>query len=418
MDLSPDGRYIVYDSRPEEGPRQLDIFLLAMDGSRDVPLIQHSADDYGPVWTPDGNQIVFVSDRMGNPALWVLQVVDGKPQGEPQLIQQDMNRMKPMGFTRDGAFYYAFSTSTGGNVNIATLDPATGKVLTPPEKIPQRFEGANGSPDWSPDGKYLAYVSMRDLGSKLVIRSVETGEERELPHKYASDIHWSPDGRSILVYDYNQTGGQLYLLNAQTGDATTILPGKPQIVLLGAAWSHDGKQIFYRRVHIGKTAYSWSVVARDLETGEEKELLSGDKYVPIAFAISPDGQQLAFSDTQVLQVMPSGGGEPREVLRLQPSETFAFATRPVWTPDGRHILFGKGKLYPDDPETEANQSFELWRIPVEGGEPQKLGLAIKGFRQLSVHPDGRQIAFTQPGARRSNEIWAMENFLPEIKTAK
>jgi len=114
MSISPDGQYIVYDWLTEEGPRQRDISLLAMDGSSDVPLIQHPAHDYGPVWTPDGNQIVFVSDRMGNPALWALQVVDGKPQGEPQLIRKNMNRAFPLGFTSDGSFYYVIATYTPG----------------------------------------------------------------------------------------------------------------------------------------------------------------------------------------------------------------------------------------------------------------------------------------------------------------
>ena len=83
-----------------------------------------------------------------------------------------------------------------GDVYIATLDPATGKVLTPPEKIPQRFEGMNASPDWSPDGKYLVYMSVRGLATTesvssyvLVIHSIETGEERELPMKRRSGIH-------------------------------------------------------------------------------------------------------------------------------------------------------------------------------------------------------------------------------------
>jgi len=256
-------------------------------------------------------------------------------------------------------------------------------------------------------------------GSKvIVIRSVETGEERELPLKLthrSGVIHWSPDGRSILVYGYNQTGGELYLLNAQTGGATTIVPGKPQIRIDSAKWSHDGKQIFYRRAYMEGTTYSWSFVARDLETGEEKELLRGGDYYK-GFAFSPDGQHLAFRKTRVLQVIPAAGGEPREVLRLPPSEIMLVG--PVWMPDGKYIIIGKGKRYPDNPWTERNQLFELWRIPVEGGEPQKLGFAVKASRRLSVHPDGRQIAFIRPGTRHRVGIWAMDNLLPQIKTAK
>ena len=51
---------------------------------------------------------------------------------------------------------------------------------------------------------------------------------------------------------------------------------------------------------------------------------------------------------------------------------------------------------------------ELWRVTPEGGEPQKL-LEMDGLSDISVHPDGRHIAFTS--GRIQMEIWAMENFL-------
>jgi Tol biopolymer transport system component len=426
MSISPDGRYIVYDLLPRKDSSQRDIFLLTMDGSREIPLIEHSATDYGPVWTPDGKQIVFISDRLGNPAVWALEVVDGKPQGSPQLIEQNMNRMVPMGFTRNGSFYYAFQTYMGhfmGDVYITTLDPTTGKVLTPPKKIPQRFEGTNASPDWSPDGKYLAYVSVRGLASVervgscvLVIRSVETGKERELPLKRRGNIRWSPDGRSILVYDYEEVGGDLYLISAETGDITPVAQGKLGINIQDAELSLDRKQVFYLCQHRERSAYTKSIVVHNLETGEEKELSREDC---LSLALSPDSQQLAFCSFHVLHLMPTMGGEPRQLLRLPPSERFPYGIGPAWTPDGRYIIVAKGRnLYQDDPEADTRQLFELWRIPVEGGEVQKLGFAMKEAHELSIHPDGRQIAFTRPGALRLFEVWAMENFLPKIKATK
>ena len=431
MDLSPDGRYIVCDSR-EDSP-QRDIFSLTVDGGRQTPLVTHPANDYAPVWAPDGKQIVFVSNRTGTPTTWTLEVVDGKPRGEVQIIKQDMTRKMPMGFTRDGAFYYALRSIQGGgymvgDVYIATRDPATGKVVAPPEKIPQRFEGANASPDWSPDGKYLAYVSVRGLFREiegycaLVIYELETGEARELPLKHKVKICWSPDGRSILAAGQDYERAELYIIDVQTGDITSVMQAQSGIQIWDVGWSSDGKEIFYGRVRIRRTGYIWSIVARELETGGEKELGRGQ-----AIALSPDGQQLVFHKMQALQVIPSAGGEPREVLRLPPSEIFPFGIGPAWTPDGRYIIVGKGRRnYPLEADTrelseakaDAAQLFEAWQIPVEGGEPQKLGLAMEAFHELSLHPDGRRIAFTQPGSARYGEVWAMENFLPELKAAK
>ena len=431
MDLSPDGRYIVCDSR-EDSP-QRNIFSLAVDGGYQAPLVTHSANDYAPVWTPDGKQIVFVSDHTGTPTAWALEVVDGKPQGEAQIIKQDMTRKMPMGFTRDGALYYALKSIQGdnfavGDVYIATRDPATGAVLAPPEKIPQRFEGANVSPDWSPDGKYLAYVSVRGLFREiegycaLVIYELETGEARELPLKHKVKIRWSPDGRSILAAGQDYERAELYIIDAQTGDTTPVMQAQSGIQIWDVGWSSDGKEIFYGRVRIRRAGYIWSIVARELETGEEKELGRGK-----AFALSPDGKQLVFHNMEALQVIPSAGGEPREVLRLPPSEIFPFGIGPAWTPDGRYIIVGKGRRnYPPEADThdlseakaDAAQLFEVWQIPVEGGEPQKLGFAMEAFYELSLHPDGQRIAFIQPSSARYGEVWAMENFLPELKAAK
>ena len=76
-------------------------------------------------------------------------------------------------------------------------------------------------------------------------------------------------------------------------------------------------------------------------------------------------------------------------------------------PDGRHLLFSKGPL----------GNMELWRIPVDGGEPEKLGLAMGGLglTGLRVHPDGQRIAFSASGgAGPTNELWVMENFLHQV----
>ena len=59
MSLSPDGRYVAY-SRPVEGHgRARDIYLLATDCSgEEASLVEHPADDYGPIWVPDGKSII------------------------------------------------------------------------------------------------------------------------------------------------------------------------------------------------------------------------------------------------------------------------------------------------------------------------------------------------------------------------
>jgi len=72
-----------------------------------------------------------------------------------------------------------------------------------------------------------------------------------------------------------------------------------------------------------------------------------------------------------------------------------------WSSDGKHVFFTKAE--------ESGTS--LWQISSEGGEPRMLWQTDIKMRDLQVHPDGHQIAFHS--YRKANEVWVMENFLPE-----
>ncbi len=427
--FSPDGRTIAYSFPPQEDSPNRDIFLLATDGSREVPLVTHPADDRSPAWAPDGKRIVFASDRTGTLGAWVIQVAEGKPQGAAKLVKPDMGRIVPMGFTETGSYYYGLSTGMK-DVYVATLDLKTGKLLTPSRKATQRFIGSNYAPAWSPDGQYLAYISQRGhsrfgQGSRIIsIRSVKTGEERELSpnlNRLGHRMHlpWSPDGRSFLVngQDKKNRWG-IFQIDAQTGDVTTIVQNEPGGYTLWVACSPDGEAIYYTGFHV--TSKSSRILVRDLQTGQEQELyrVAVPSFVS-TLALSPDGRLLAFvlmdytTRSTALMVMPAGGGEPRELLRMQEPEHIALFGGITWTPDGREVIFGKGRKLGEVDTTE------LWRISAQGGEAQRLGLAIDGLRHLGFHPDGRQIAFSA-GSPFGSEVWVMENFLPksDVQTAR
>ncbi len=439
--LSPDGRYVVYSRQVKEHERLRDIFLLATDGSgEEVRLTEHPADDYNPVWAPDGKTIVFVSNRDpgGGKGLWLMQVADGKPVGEPQLVKGEVGDILLLEFTRKGSLFYT-TTTRWSHIYVASLDMETGQVLEPPTLL-LHSQGFKTMPTWSPDGKSLAYVSERasleGYGRRmvLVIRSMETGEERELLSSRDSlgpgQLRWSPDGRSIL---YGWEGDPLRLIDVQTGHITEI--PKTYKRRWGRVWSPDGKTIYYSGEDpkdIRNEVGDWPrpIVAFDLETRQERELhLGGGRLAPpdrSFMAVSPDGRQLAFLDsvflggtswTKTLKVMPTAGGEPRILLDrkdLNLRDTHNLNPPFAWTPDGRYVLFTIRKWYTasiDDVLTE------LWQIPAEGGRPKKLLEIESSYRPhgtrctLSLHPDGRRIAF-QKGKARQMDLWVMENLLP------
>jgi Tol biopolymer transport system component len=385
IDLSPDGRYIAYELPHEKGSSKHDIFAFAIEQNREIPLVQHPANDKLMGWTPDGNHIFFTSDRMGSWDGWVQRASGGEPSGLPELVKASMGDVSPIGFTSAGSFHYALTHRILG-VYIASMDLETGKVLSSPK--PVRHTGTEGLPDWSPDGKYLAYCT-RPRGEKsqiIHIRSVETGQERELDAElpYFRWLRWSPDGRAILVtaLEEKDLWNVVYRIDVDSGKRTVLLHaegGRGR----AAALSPDGKALFYS--DWGPAPRKGRLMVRDLETGREKELLRGAPFplVGYVWALSPDGKWLAFisrlggvETPRTLNIVSTTGGEPKELLRKEAAE------RPralAWTPNSQHLLFLVRN--------------ELWRIPVEGGEARKLWQWEKGLQGMKVHPDGQRIAF-------------------------
>jgi Tol biopolymer transport system component len=425
--LSPDGRYIVTDIRRDPASKQSDLELFDVETKQTIPLVQHPSNNSAPIWTPDGKNILFVSDRTGSLGFWLQAVANGKPRGAPELIKAEVGRVRPMGFTKTGSFYYGLDTGMN-DVYVASLDLQAGKVVEGPAPLSQRYVGSNSLPAWSPDGKQIAYISQRGPGAAftrdkvIVIRSLDTGKEREMATNLGtiSRPQWWPDGNSILSTGQDRQGRSgIYRIDAQTGAVSTLIQEEGN----NYRWptlSPDGKTLSYLRINFAKKV--WTIRARNLQSGEEKELysVSPPTHAILSMGLSPDGQQLALvvgdatkPQAVALKIIPAGGGEARDVCQI--TAVFSGNSRLVWTPDGQRILFVRRQDVAT-PAKPADQTFELWQVSATGGEPQRLGLPMERLRDLSLHPEGRRLAFS--AGQNKPEVWVMENFLPKPQSRK
>ena len=411
MCFSQDGRYIAYDRPPEGETAEHDIFLISIDGNHEASLVKHPAHDRLVGWPPGGKGILFVSNRTDSRDLLFLPVLSGQAQDKPELVKKSVGQITPLGFTRSGDFYYKQSMQSA-DIYVATMDRESGRILSPPEKGIKRFEGSNRWPAYSPDGKYLAYVRMKTKNSSvLCLYSLETGNVREFHSKWnrIEGPNWSPDSRFIYFEVAADEGKAIYRADIQNGEFSHVLT-KPLDRRMHCSASSDGMGLIISR-QTSKDGYVWEIVYRHLASGDEKHIFTNPSTRRIGVNISPDGRRLAImSQEGILKVMPIGGGESRELLRVKQFSASAFPFI-EWTADGKYILFQQATIT-DDNVLQTS----LWRISVDGGNPEDLNLKMRYFGEMSAHPDGQHLAFFSPGIRdASPAVWIMENFLPQSK---
>jgi Tol biopolymer transport system component len=425
--FSPDGRYIAYDSPQRKDVVNHDIYLLSSDNGEERIVVSHPSHDYILGWGPDSSSLIFASDRMGSVDLWTLSVKNGRPQGKPSLLIRNIGFISPLDITSEGSFY--FNRDTAGikfDIYTATLDPDSGETESPPEKLALPYEGGNVFPEWSPDGKTLAYVSRRrPLGQGILcLYSTKTGKIRDMFFRQMiSDPHWSADGRSLLVIDWNAK--YISKIDIDTEEIIPLIKIGEEQEIYSAVISPDMNYLFYvwhDRDDIHR------IIRKNLKTGNELEIYSSSILRLQDIELSADGSWVAAVRSEnpyetgeikhCITVFPSSGGKSRDVYEfVQPGRWGLIEID--WSPDGLYIFFSK--IAEEQPEEENRKlMWELWRVPSDGGRAQKLGLKMKRFRSLSIHPDGRRIAFFSHGIgeKQPPSFWVMENFLPEVKEGK
>jgi Tol biopolymer transport system component len=199
-----------------------------------------------------------------------------------------------------------------------------------------------------------------------------------------------------------------YLFDIKTGERTPLLEEEAveqegSIVRVGhrPELAPDGETLYYLK-RLKPDSEKRMLMKYDISSNKKTILHKDEKGIQFS-ALSPDGNCLAFGfdleKRNELWMIPTDGGEARHIGSLDEGESIAY---PEWTPDGRHII------------AYAWNSKDLYSFPIEGGKPLKLDLTLEDGRYLSIHPDGKRIAFTH-NPRSGFDIWIMENFLPEEK---
>jgi Tol biopolymer transport system component len=405
-----DSETIIYGFIPETpGSRGSDIAMLKTTSGEQSILVEHPAHDVPLVWDAKEERLLFVSGRTGDRDIWALKVNQDQPGGKPFLLKKNIGNINPLGFTDDKDLYYVHYAGMH-DVYTAALDPETNSFSTPVEKATKFFIGANKSPDFSLDGKNLAYISERPYGPGrfpqpvICIQSLESGETRELVPdlEYMRFIRWSADGNYFYAFGFDWNGNKgLYSIDARTGDLNFLQEFKEGEFIAELDVFPVGKKTVYKmwsHEKEGKPQFM-SLRVRDMHTGKEEEIYRREHAMQtFLLALSWDGKWVAFDDRdpeKTIKVIPAAGGEPKELLRMEHGESILSLE---WKPGSEEIYFIKGG--------ELNQ---LWSLGLKDPNPQKRDLSMRSMREMCFHPGRTLIAF-QAGYLEA-ELWVMENLL-------
>jgi Tol biopolymer transport system component len=180
---SPDGKFLAFAAK--RGPRD-EILVVDVDRNKIVERIKVSLSGVTtPSWSPDGQQLVFTGYEGGLSDLFV---VNRDGSGLQRLTEDKFGDLHPV-WSPDGRSI-AFTTDRGpetdfrklsvGNWRIALYDLPTGSVRV----LDRMDQGKNVSPQWSPDGRSIAFVSDRNGVSNLFLYDLEANDVFQLTDFY------------------------------------------------------------------------------------------------------------------------------------------------------------------------------------------------------------------------------------------
>ena len=289
-----------------------------------------------------------------------------------------------------------------GGANLRLIRAAGGAI----SELPVSTGGsghflASAEPRWSPDGRWISYVSDRSGTPEIWLWSVEEGEALRLTGnggRLIKGYSWSPDGRRIAFAGNRHGQYDVWTVEVPSGKARRLTDG-PELEVY-PAWSPDSQSVLFVRLD---GAWMDHTIVEVLAGGGEERVIARDEDFfdygeggtfgyPL---VSPDGATVVFPSYRSGWInywkVSRSGGEPRPLASAEADQTEG-----AWSPDGAGFLYVENH----------GGTYQLRVAPAGGGEPQVIAApasGIVGAPQWS--PDGGRISYTLETPTRPGDLF-------------
>lgn len=245
--------------------RNYEIYIMDTGKHMMANLTHNPGQDMFPIWSPNGKQLVFISQRGQTQSFAALYTIDSNGKNLKTISDIGIYNLQPA-WSPDGQ-RIAFVTRTENRPNrdlIYTVQ-SDGTLLS-------ALEVSGHYPSWSPDGQHLAYWHR----SNLYLMNVTSGEQRQVPGHYTTQmITWSPDSQHIA---FSWRG--IHIVNVVTGEQITL--STPDEKPVYPSWSKDGQTIVFYGA-MTRTFYRLDInsgIAREISRVPEGIVLQNPAWRP------------------------------------------------------------------------------------------------------------------------------------------
>ena len=354
---SPTGARLAYWSKRKGGQR--DLWTIPAAGGTPVPVTDDAAFDWNPVWSPDGKQLYFASDRGGQMNLWRVAIEEktGIVTGPPESLTTPSPYAQHLSFSRDGRRAVYVSLVGSKSILKADFNPDTAALTGQPVAVTQGFKHT-AQPNLSPDGEWFVYSTQGEQQEDLFIIDKDgAGAPRQLTDDHFKDRHprWSPDGKRIVFYSDRSGRYEAWTIN-RDGSGLRQMTFTTGLTVIYTFWSPDGARLIYNL----QEGSCW-IIEAGKPWGEQTPQRVPNPPDPSdvfrAFSWSPDGRKLGGWINSPIE---------HEGILIYTFETnnferlTDFGARPIWLHDSRRLLFrDAGKLFLVNSETKKIQEISL-----------------------------------------------------------